>query len=83
MTTFYAVQLETIRSGSKSQSVYILQVLLNNLGYSCGTADGIWGTRTSNGVITFKKAVGLSATAVCDMTTWDKIFNSRKGAVAK
>lgn len=75
----YGVQLETIRSGSKNQSVYILQALLNNLGYSCGTVDGIWGSRTSAGVLAFKKAKGLPATAVCDMETWDKVYNSRKG----
>lgn len=79
METNYGVQLETIRAGAKGQSVYILQVLLNNLGYSCGTADGIWGSKTSAGVLAFKKAVGLSATTTCDMTTWDKVFNSRKG----
>lgn len=79
METKYGVQLETIRPSAKGQSVYILQVLLNNLGYSCGTADGIWGSRTSAGVLAFKKATGLSATAVVDMTTWDKVFNSRKG----
>lgn len=81
METKYGVQLETIHPSTRSQSVYILQVLLNNLGYSCGTADGIWGSKTSAGVLAFKKAVGLSATAICDMATWDKVFNSRKGGI--
>ena len=79
METSYGVQLKDIRLGSKDQSVYILQTLLNSLGYSCGNADGIWGSKTSSGVLKFKKAVGLPQTAVCDMNTWDKVFNSRKG----
>lgn len=76
----YVLGLEDLKLGSKGQSVYVLQTLLNALGYSCGTADGIWGSKTTTGVLKFKKAKGLSQTAICDQATWDKVFNSRKGA---
>lgn len=78
METVYGVALSNLKKGCKSQDVYILQVLLNAFGYFCGTADGIWGSKTSAGVLAFRKAVGLSAVAEVNMQTWDKIFNYRK-----
>ena len=78
METLYAVQLKNLSKGSKSQDVYILQTLLNSVGYSCGTPDGIYGSRTASGVLAFRRAVGLSAASAVDMATWDKIFNYRK-----
>lgn len=79
METFYAVQLKNLSRGIRdSQDVYILQILLNSFGYSCGTPDGIYGSRTASGVLAFRRAVGLPAASTVDMATWDKIFNYRK-----
>lgn len=78
MKTVYGLELENIKSGSKGQSVYVLQELLTALGYPCGTYDGIFGSKTTNAVKSFKKAKGLPATDLVDMATWDALFNGRK-----
>ena len=78
MNTFYGLGLQNIKTGSKDQSVYVLQVLLTALGYPCGTFDGIFGSKTANAVINFKKSRKLPATDLVDMTTWDAVFNGRK-----
>lgn len=53
METMQGVSLPKLQKGSKGQEVKLLQVLLNSEGYSCGKADGIFGTKTENAVIQF------------------------------
>lgn len=49
----------TLRLGSRGNQVKILQQELNKLGYNCGTADGIFGSKTLNAVRAFQSAKGL------------------------
>lgn len=49
------VTLPVLQSGSKGESVRALQILLNGKGYSCGTVDGIYGTKTVEAVTKFQK----------------------------
>lgn len=45
--------------GSRGAEVVQLQQTLNTKGYGCGTADGIFGAKTYQGVISFQKAASL------------------------
>ena len=63
----------TIRRGTRSTYVLILQDALNALGYSTRTLDGICGTNTINAVKGFQRAVGLTADGICGCNTWKKL----------
>ena len=41
--------------------VKLIQQALNNLGYNCGTSDGIYGSNTVSGVKAFQSAYGLTS----------------------
>ena len=60
-----------ISYGSYS-STYVkqLQEWLNQLGYNCGTADGIFGSGTRSAVIRFQSANGLDADGYVGQMTW-------------
>jgi len=45
--------MKTVKKGSKGTEVQQLQTMLNALGYDCGTADGIFGTKTDVAVRAF------------------------------
>jgi len=62
----------TLKSGSKGENVKILQSALNALGYSAGTVDGIFGTKTKSAVIAFQKATGISADGIVGANTKSK-----------
>lgn len=47
--------LTLIKQGSRGAAVTRLQNTLNELGYSAGTADGIFGTGTATAVISFQE----------------------------
>lgn len=48
------------QKGDKGVNVKRMQTALNKVGYSCGTADGIFGDRTLSGVKTFQYNNGLA-----------------------
>ena len=48
--------LPTLKKGSRGESVVALQTYLNLVGFDCGKADGIFGTKTENAVKEFKKS---------------------------
>jgi 3D (Asp-Asp-Asp) domain-containing protein len=50
--------------GSNGASVTTLQQELNSRGYWCGTADGIFGSRTYSAVVKFQKDNGLPSTGL-------------------
>ena len=50
-----------------------LQKRLNELGYSCGDVDGIFGPATKAAVVKFQKAKGLSPDGQCGKKTWAKL----------
>ena len=65
--------LPLLRTGSTGEYVKRLQQRLNALGYDCGDADGIFGSRTHAAVIAFQKANGLSADGIAGPLTWAKL----------
>jgi 3D (Asp-Asp-Asp) domain-containing protein len=62
--THMATAASNLSSGSRGTEVVQLQNSLNNKGYSCGTADGIFGTKTEQAVIRFQTNTGLSADGI-------------------
>ena len=50
-----------LKEGSRGDEVKELQQQLNALGYSCGSADGIFGSKTEQAVKAFQKDHGLVA----------------------
>lgn len=75
MDVFYSVQLKDLEMKARSQDVKILQALLNAWGFECGKADGIYGVKTLDALLNFKKKVGLERSDKVNMTVWNKLFN--------
>ena len=61
--------METLKRGSKGDSVKKLQEKLNQLGFNCGEADGIFGINTYNAVKAFQLANGLTADGIAGYNT--------------
>ena len=60
----YALGERTLKHTSpdmRGEDVKELQNRLNALGFDCGTADGIFGSKTEQGVIAFQTAAGIEA----------------------
>lgn len=60
----------TLRRGSISNYVCILQDDLNTLGYTTGGLDGIFGARTQEAVRSYQQKVGLSVDGIVGCNTW-------------
>ena len=68
------IDMKTLRNGSKGTQVKVLQFLLNEFGYDCGEADGIFGKKTTAAVKEYQKAKGLTVDGICGKNTWTKIL---------
>lgn len=55
--------------GSTGEEVRKIQKKLKELGYSIGTVDGIYGSRTKNAVIAFQKHCGIAADGIAGPKT--------------
>ena len=62
-----------LRTGSRGDAVRKLQELLNAKGYTCGSVDGIFGSKTCAAVLAFQKANGLGADGIVGSLTWAKL----------
>lgn len=69
----------TLRRGSKSTYVLILQDALNALGYTTGSLDGAFGSRTESALRGFQRAVSLTADGVCGCNSWKKLTAASVG----
>lgn len=58
-----------LKQGMSGTRVKTLQNKLNELGYSCGTADGIFGSKTTAAVKRFQQANGLSVDGIVGAKT--------------
>ena len=58
-----------LRKGSRGSAVTALQEMLNELGYNCGLADGIFGIKTENAVKYFQMEHGLTADGIVGEAT--------------
>ncbi|NLJ98983.1 MAG: hypothetical protein GX320_06950 [Tissierellia bacterium] len=64
-----------LRRGSRGSQVVTLQNRLNQLGYNCGKADGIFGTATYNAVVKFQRANGLAVDGIVGNATISKLYS--------
>lgn len=64
----------TCKMGARGNITKWIQTKLNNLGYNCGAADGIFGQNTKNAVIAFQRAKGLGADGIVGPNTWSKLL---------
>jgi len=53
-----------LKKGLRGNEVIELQKFLNTVGYNCGTADGIFGSKTKAAVIKFQTAKGLQVDGI-------------------
>lgn len=65
-----------ISYGMKGSDVVQIQTGLTNLGYSLGTIDGIFGSKTYAAIISFQKSKGISQTGIVDQVTLTAINNA-------
>lgn len=66
-------QRETLREGSKSEEVQLLQEMLSNY-FKDVDVDGTFGAKTKAVVIDFQKARGLKADGVVGARTWASLY---------
>lgn len=62
-----------VKYGNKGKDVKWVQESLNKLGFNCGTADGIFGSRTYSGVVAFQKYYSLTIDGIVGSQTEKKI----------
>ncbi len=65
-----------LKKGSRGSVVKALQQRLNELGYNCGTADGIFGAGTEEAVRRFQRVNGLTVDGVAGPATQQKLYGS-------
>ncbi len=66
----------TYRSGDKSDMVKVIQRRLADLGYSTGSADGVYGTKTIKAVRSFQSQNGLIVDGIVGFTTAKRMYAS-------
>jgi hypothetical protein len=58
-----------LKKGMSGSDVRDMQIMLNSLGYDCGTADGIFGVKTVEAVKAFQSAEGLTVDGIAGVNT--------------
>lgn len=72
--TACTVSTYVLRSGAQGEAVKTLQAALNARGYSCGTADGIFGSKTLAAVKSYQSKAGLTTDGEVGSLTWAKLM---------
>ncbi|MFG3166138.1 N-acetylmuramoyl-L-alanine amidase [Streptomyces sp. NPDC048200] len=67
---------DTLRAGSSGAQVSAAQSLLNAQGFSVGTVDGSFGSKTTAAVTSFQQARGLGADGVVGARTWTALLSA-------
>jgi cell wall-associated NlpC family hydrolase len=70
-----------LKKGSTGEDVKALQERLNELGYDCGDADGIFGTKTRAAVMQYQLEAGLTVDGIAGKETQSALFAESAGAV--
>lgn len=65
--------MRTLRKGDSGDDVRQLQAMLNGIGYNCGTADGIYGSKTVDAVKRFQRDFGLNVDGVAGPETQKRL----------
>ncbi len=70
--------LETLRVGSRGVQTTFLQAGLTILGYSLGSTDGIFGTKTADAVKKYQRDKELTVDGIVGNNTWSSLLSSMK-----
>lgn len=70
----YTMEMTNLKKGMSGENVRALQILLNGRGYSCGSADGVFGAKTEAAVIAYQKAKGLTTDGIAGKNTMTKLM---------
>ena len=70
----YTMEMTNLKKGMSGENVRALQILLNGRGYSCGSADGIFGAKTETAVVKFQKAKGLTQDGIAGKNTMSALL---------
>lgn len=62
-----------VQLGDEGDAVRTLQTKLNDLGYDCGEADGVFGNVTYTAVAAFQKDHGVAVSGIAGRMTWEKL----------
>jgi peptidoglycan hydrolase-like protein with peptidoglycan-binding domain len=68
-TALTSSKIVLTKSSVMSTKVKALQEIISDFGYDCGTQDGIYGSKTADGVKDFQRSRGLSPDGVCGPKT--------------
>jgi peptidoglycan hydrolase-like protein with peptidoglycan-binding domain len=74
--------LRTLRLGDSAQAVRALQQRLNELGYACGRADGVFGARTKAAVMAYQSKAGLFVDGVAGPQTLTRLYQAQNSVQA-
>lgn len=69
-----------VQNGSKGVYVAVAQDALTTLGFSPGTIDGIYGTKTRDAIIRFQRLNDLPADGIIGCATWERLTARANGA---
>ncbi|MCK9520065.1 MAG: peptidoglycan-binding protein [Dehalococcoidia bacterium] len=67
--------MPVVRKGSKGDAVKVLQQKLNEAGFNCGVADGIFGAKTNKAARAYQKVCGLVQDGIVGAKTWAALLN--------
>ena len=73
LLTSSALAFDGLKKGDRGNDVQMLQLRLNELGYSVGKADADYGNKTVKAVESFQSDHGLEATGAVDQATWEAL----------
>lgn len=66
----------SLRLGSSGEAVTSLQRRLNELGFSVGTVDGVYGAKTEHAVTEFQKTSGLTTDGIAGKMTLAMLYST-------
>ena len=73
--------LKYITPNMSGEDVKKLQTKLNELGYSCGNVDGIFGKKTNNSLMLFQQDRGLTVDGICGIKTIEELNKNKETTV--
>ena len=73
----YVMEMRNLKKGCKGEDVRALQILLNGRGYSCGNADGDFGSKTDAAVRNYQKAKGLTQDGIAGKNTMSSLLGAK------
>lgn len=65
--------MRIMKKGMRGEDVREMQQMLNDVGYGCGSADGIFGAKTETAVKEFQYNNGLAVDGICGLATWNAL----------